>query len=46
MPMYICLKNKEPVELGILDSYLERYLPEEIWAGYSQTYACAEQTSL
>lgn len=43
---YICLKNKRPVEPGILDSYLERYLPEEIWDGYCRTYACAEQASL
>lgn len=43
---YICLQNKEPVELGILDSYLERYLPEDIWVGYCRTYVCAEQVSL
>lgn len=40
---YICLQNKGPVGLGILDSYLERYLPEDIWEGYCRTYVCAEQ---
>lgn len=43
---YICLQNKEPVELGILDSYLERYLPEDIWACYCRTYVCAEDVAM
>ena len=43
---YICLQNKKPVELGILDSYLERYLPRDMWACYCETYACAEEASM
>lgn len=43
---YICLQNREPVELGILDSYLERYLPRDMWICYCETYACAEEASM
>lgn len=43
---YICLREKRPVELGILDSYLDRYLPEKLWACYCETYACADEASM
>ena len=43
---YICLQNGKPVELGILDSYWERYLPGDMWLCYCETYACAEETSM
>ena len=43
---YICLQNGKPVELGILDSYMENYLSGDMWACYCETYACAEETSM
>lgn len=43
---YICLKNGKPVELGILDSYMENYLSGDMWACYCETYVCAEEASM
>lgn len=43
---YICLQNAKPVELGILDSYMENFLSGDMWACYCETYAYAEETSM
>ncbi len=43
---YICLQNGKPVDLGILDSYMENFLPGDMWACYCETYTCAEETSM
>lgn len=43
---YICMQNREPVEIGILDSNLEELLEEELFRLYKKTYPSADYEKL
>lgn len=39
---YICMQNQEPVEIGILDSNLEKLMEPELFQLYRKTYPTAD----